>query len=150
MQIVQIPSHEKNHFFLGEFEAEWRLVDQRHFGQAIERWEKETITLLAQDDESVEVHGYLDLTLEMGVAYIDTLIVKDSLRGQGIGRSLVQAAEDLARQRGLHKIYLTTGRDWDERKFYEAVGYTKTADLPHHFLDVPAVHMSKFLEKPNA
>lgn len=146
MTITQIPSSEKSMYFLGHFEAEWAAVNRQHYGQVVPRWEKEQITFLAQNQvgNSEEVLGHLDLRIEMGVGYIESLIVMFQQRGQGIGRQLVEAAEAICQERKLHKIYLTTGRDWPERKFYESVGYTKTADIPHHYLNIDCVQMSKF------
>lgn len=44
-----------------------------------------------------------------------------------------------------HKICLFTGKSWSARKFYEKLGYKKTADLPKHYFKVDFVIYSKIL-----
>lgn len=59
---------------------------------------------------------------------IELIWVHDALRGQGIGRHLIQMAEDAALVRGCTTVYITyascTG-------FYQKLGYSVTAKLTH-------------------
>lgn len=59
---------------------------------------------------------------------ITDLVVATSRRRQGIGRSLVQAAEASARTAGATRLDLSTG-DWrsDAHAFYESMGFTDNA-----------------------
>ncbi|MQA79224.1 MAG: GNAT family N-acetyltransferase [Streptosporangiales bacterium] len=56
--------------------------------------------------------------------YVGELVVSSTSARQGVGRALMGAAEDSARQRGHGRVTLDTG--WDNataREFYAALGY---------------------------
>ncbi|WP_366518059.1 arsenic resistance N-acetyltransferase ArsN2 [Nevskia soli] len=53
-------------------------------------------------------------------ALLRSLAVADSLRGGGIGRRMVRAAEDLARERGIRSLYLLTTT---AHHYFAALGY---------------------------
>jgi ribosomal protein S18 acetylase RimI-like enzyme len=121
---------------------EWTNADTEHYGIVID-WKKEKKTLVTKDNE--KTLGVLELLIQAGVMHIETLIVAHEKQGQGIGKALMQKAEQIAQEYKLHKIYLETGKTWYATKFYEALGYTKTADLPKHFVKSDYVIYSKFL-----
>jgi GNAT superfamily N-acetyltransferase len=54
--------------------------------------------------------------------YVAKLWIDESVRGQGLGSRLMQAAEDLARSRGCTDASLDTF-DFQARPFYEKLGY---------------------------
>ncbi|MGW0482647.1 GNAT family N-acetyltransferase [Nonomuraea sp. NPDC003214] len=59
-------------------------------------------------------------------AYIGELVVCAEVERTGIGRALVNAAEDWARERGLRRITLETGAaSVRARNFYQALGYAE-------------------------
>ncbi|PIK38085.1 putative N-acetyltransferase 6-like [Apostichopus japonicus] len=51
---------------------------------------------------------------------IETVVIQKERRGQGLGRKLIELAEDHARNQGYDAIYLFTT---DKEKFYERLGY---------------------------
>ena len=62
---------------------------------------------------------------------ITSLVVGEDRRGQGIGRALLDAAEEAARRRGCYAIELTSGAHRrDAHRFYLAAGYEVQ---PHRF-----------------
>ncbi|MDQ3725597.1 MAG: GNAT family N-acetyltransferase [Actinomycetota bacterium] len=64
-------------------------------------------------------------------AYLQELYVVPALRGQGIGRSLLQAAIHLSRDRGADGIDLNTGEtDTAARALYESIGFTNKEGGP--------------------
>jgi len=64
-------------------------------------------------------------------AYLQELYVVPSLRGQGIGRSLLGEAIELARERGADGIDLNTGEtDTAARGLYESMGFTNREGAP--------------------
>ena len=71
------------------------------------------------------VSAYLDLhSIRFGTrCWVEDLAVDPSRRSQGIGRALLEAAKDWARERGATHLELDTGlaRD-DARRFYERQG----------------------------
>jgi ribosomal protein S18 acetylase RimI-like enzyme len=64
-------------------------------------------------------------------AYLQELYVVPALRGQGVGRSLLAEAIDLARERGAEGIDLNTGEtDTAARGLYESMGFTNREGSP--------------------
>jgi len=122
--------------------AEWIPADIAYFGRKID-WKKENKVFTATDENNLV--GVLELSIQSGVMHIESLIVKHDKYGKGIGTKLMQKAEALAAEKQLHKIYLETGKTWDATKFYEALGYKVTGELPNHFERQDYVEYSKFL-----
>lgn len=57
-------------------------------------------------------------------AHVEMLVVSESVRGQGIGRALMQACEDWGRAQGMKEIDLTVFEfNAPAIKLYEALGY---------------------------
>lgn len=71
-------------------------------------------------------------------ALLRSLAVADSLRGGGIGRQMVRAAEDLAQERGIRSLYLLTTT---AHHYFAALGYQHT---PRHFAPVPIRETAQF------
>lgn len=68
-----------------------------------------------------------------------------SILGNGIGKSLMDKAEELAIKEKMHKIYLETGKNWDVAEFYKKLGYEQTGVLPQHYQRQDYIILSKFL-----
>jgi len=63
--------------------------------------------------------------------YLAELYVKPDLRGQGLGRAIMNAAMELARNKGADYIYLSTSEDdVAARKLYESSGFTNHESRP--------------------
>ena len=63
--------------------------------------------------------------------YLQELYVVPHLRGQGIGRALLEATIELARERGSGGIDLNTGEtDTAARALYESMGFTNREGSP--------------------
>ncbi|MEL6914250.1 MAG: GNAT family N-acetyltransferase [Pseudomonadota bacterium] len=63
--------------------------------------------------------------------HISELWVDASLRGQGIGSRLLEAAEDLARKKGCIRVHLET-RSEGARRLYERMGYRFFGELEQY------------------
>jgi ribosomal protein S18 acetylase RimI-like enzyme len=64
-------------------------------------------------------------------AYLQELYVAPDKRGHGLGRALLEAAMDLARERGADHFDLTTSTDDAEaRGLYESAGFTDREGSP--------------------
>lgn len=122
---------------------EWKYDDMERYGETLE-WKRETKMLTATENN--KLLGVLELIMESGVMSIDNLIVRHDKQGKGIGTNLMQTAESLARKNKLHKIHLTTGKNWNATKFYETLGYKKTGELLNHYDGQDHVEYSKFLK----
>jgi GNAT superfamily N-acetyltransferase len=60
-------------------------------------------------------------------ALIEAVRIAGDVRGEGLGRTMLEWAVDQARQRGCRLVQLTTDKRRDEaRRFYESLGFTAT------------------------
>jgi ribosomal protein S18 acetylase RimI-like enzyme len=84
--------------------------------------------VLALHDEGGAIIGGLTAKTYWNALHIELLWVEDSLRSQGWGRRLVEAAERGARARGAEHAYVTT-ISFQAPGFYEKLGYCKFAEL---------------------
>ena len=122
---------------------EWPGADREHYGEEKLDFTKHTFAFAARDGE--KVIGYITLMLDLGVLYMESLIVAEQYRGQGIATRLVLAAEERGRSMGAHKMRLETGSDWKARNFYEKLGYRVRAELPDYYANRDFVLMDKEL-----
>lgn len=68
-------------------------------------------------------------------AYVGELVVAQEWSGQGVGRALMQAAEDWARAAGHDRVTLETGAaNPGARAFYAALGYVEEEVVLTHAL----------------
>jgi GNAT superfamily N-acetyltransferase len=74
---------------------------------------------------------------------IDTLWVDEAVRYEGLGTRVMQAAEDEARRRGCHHVFLDT-MSFQALPFYLRLGYEVFGQLD----DLPIGHARYFLQKP--
>ncbi|CAN5408989.1 GNAT family N-acetyltransferase [soil metagenome] len=82
---------------------------------------------------SGRVVGMIGLRIDRGYEYdgmqarIVALVVDESVRGRGVGKSLMAAGESWAGERGAHKIMVNTSNHRTKtHEFYRAVGYEAT------------------------
>lgn len=74
--------------------------------------------------------------------HIELLWLSEECRGQGIGKGLIDAAENFAMQRDCEKAFVET-TSWQAKPFYEKNGYDHIATLQ----DRPKGHASHYLAK---
>lgn len=98
------------------------------------------LTILAPG--SSEIIGGLWGESGWGHLHIDLLVVPEEMRGTGVGRTLMQRAEEEALRRGCHSVWLDTF-SFQARGFYEKLGYTVFGALD----DYPVGHTRFFLRK---
>ena len=87
--------------------------------------------LLAHRGDTVvglaSVHVLSVLNRPRDVAWLTALVVDESARGAGVGRRLVEAVEEFARQSGCERMSVTTQEHRaDARRFYARVGWEPT------------------------
>ena len=63
-------------------------------------------------------------------AEIVRLAVRADMRGRGIGRALLEAAVEQARELGISLLWLTTHADTDSDRIYERLGWTRLGTIP--------------------
>jgi len=112
---------------------QWELIHPEHFGtkQDSKLWKKRYFIFKAEAGR--DIVGVIQGDWVAGVMYIDQLIIKSDRHGKGIGKSLMDKAENLAIKNKIHKIYLNTGVGWKAVKFYERLGYKKEAIIKNFY-----------------
>lgn len=73
-------------------------------------------------DKNSQVVAGCNGNIGYGWVYIDQLWVDESLRGQGYGTALMQAAEQLAKEKNCAAAAICT-MDWEALDFYKKLGY---------------------------
>ena len=100
--------------------------------------EKENLHIAAYEDE--QMLGCCMLVEEdLQTVRLRQMAVLNDLQGKGIGRALMQFAENLARDRGYKKITMHARKN--AIGFYEKMGYRKQGDefteitIPHYVME---------------
>jgi ribosomal protein S18 acetylase RimI-like enzyme len=84
----------------------------------------DSLVHVAVDEDSGRVIGAIVMQETPEGFYIDNVAVRPSVKGQGVGRALLQFADGKARRRGNRSIYLATHELMVEnRALYEKAGY---------------------------
>ncbi len=91
------------------------------------------------------VVGVLGLRIAASLAHLDSLLVEPEWRHRGVGRRLVERAEELANYYNCHKVTLELPLEGAARRFFEAAGYKLEATLPQHTFKLDVAVMRKFL-----
>lgn len=120
----------------------WHGVDIEHYGKRV-NWKLKNFLFKAV--ENGEIVGIISGKHESGVLYIDEIIVAATQRGKGIGKALMQSAEEFGKKEGAHKAHLITGKDWNSVRFYISLGFSKIAELPNHHFKRDFVIFEKFI-----
>ncbi|KKR31691.1 MAG: hypothetical protein UT63_C0063G0004 [Candidatus Gottesmanbacteria bacterium GW2011_GWC2_39_8] len=133
---------------VNQFEvSEWKEIDRKHYGREISEKEWKAIRYLLIVKDAEQIIGELDFTYLAGVSIIEALIIAKNFRGHGIGKMLMQKTLDLSHKLGAHKICVDTGKKWESVKFYEALGFKQTAEIPRHHFKEDFVQMTKYLTR---
>jgi GNAT superfamily N-acetyltransferase len=87
--------------------------------------------LVAEQDNIViglaTIHLRFTMNHEAPIAQLTMLVVDEANRTHGVGRALVQTAEAWAKERGSHRINVTTAlHRADAHAFYERLSYSHT------------------------
>lgn len=90
----------------------------------------QTYLFLATDSRTKKIIGTLTLTtahlLEGIRGYIDDLVVDESARGKGVGRSLMEKAITFAKEEGVYALYLTSRPSRETaNRLYLKLGFAK-------------------------
>jgi GNAT superfamily N-acetyltransferase len=120
------------------FRAELAHHIHAFHGQTI-RYDARRFDLALRDAEGRLLAGIAGL-MSWGWLFIEAAWVDAALRGQGVGRRLMERAEAYARDNGCHDAWLDT---FQAERFYLALGYERFGALPNY----PAGQQRAFLRK---
>ncbi len=123
-------------------DTEWQNFTHEHYGTTAV-WEENTFRFKAT--ENGKIIGTIDGKLEPGILYIAALMVTKDARGKGIGKLLIEKAEEFGKRHGAHRTWLSTGKDWSSRAFYEKTGFKKIADLNDFYFHKDFVVYSRLI-----
>lgn len=135
--------------FTNSFPVEAILKAKQGFGaeQIAEFIESESRVMLGAFNKG-EVKGIMfGSHLNGGVASVIWIAVSSDLRGEGIGRQLMQLTFDTYQKLGAHKLVLYT-ETLAAKKFYERIGMTQEGFHPSHWWGVDHYCFGKQLGKP--
>jgi GNAT superfamily N-acetyltransferase len=90
-------------------------------------------TLVAEVDGivvgKISLHHIVSFSRSVPTTQIMAIIVAKEYQGQGLGKRLIQQAEDWSKGQGSTLLFLTSGNRVERapaRAFYEHIGFTKT------------------------
>jgi GNAT superfamily N-acetyltransferase len=120
-------------------QLEKALYDFNGTSTGMTAWEP---LLFCVRDAAGTLEGGLSGYLWGGFLHITILWLDEKVRGLGFGGALLAAAEEFARQRDHHDVYLSTF-DFQAPEFYRKHGYRCFGELP----DYPRGHTHYFMHK---
>jgi len=97
------------------------------------------VTILKNTDENGLINGCVYLEERGDRLYVGMFSVSPALQGKGIGRDLLLAAEEHARETGIHTLMMTVISvrrellDWYERRGYKPTGEVKPFHVHEKF-----------------
>ena len=139
---IELKYKDKAEEYLEDFYKKiWHQANEDYFGKQID-WTNTTKIVEAYDND--ELVGVIELRMQVGVMYIFEIAIAYSHQGKGIGKMLMEKAEEIAKEEKMHKIYLETGKTWGKGSFYEKMGYIETGIFPKHYGGHDYVQYSKF------
>lgn len=112
-------------------------------GDLNELIKKENVTILKYT-ESDKIIGSVYLEKQVDKLYLGMLTVSPELQGGGIGKKLMQAAEDLAKQNNIPKVSMTVISVRKELiEYYERRGYKNTGETKPFPMNDPKFGLPK-------
>jgi ribosomal-protein-alanine N-acetyltransferase len=89
----------------------------------------EVLTVIARD----QLVAYIGYTTFEGWGHIDRVAVHPERQGEGFGQAAVALGLDALRQRGAHRVGLSTQRsNVRSQRLYERLGFQRTPELDYH------------------
>jgi GNAT superfamily N-acetyltransferase len=102
------------------------------------------LAVLVRDADTNKVVGGLSGRTSLGALFVDLFFLPPAMRGGGLGREILQLAEDEGRRRGCRSAVLYT-ISFQAPGFYERHGWTVFGEVPCDPPGTTRVFMSKDL-----
>ena len=123
-----------------QFKDEWRLAD-KELGFD---WNKKEYVFGVLDGK--DIVGYIHISINGGVGYLKDIIIKKSFRGKGMGIGLMEFFEGFCREKGCHKLTLSTSeRHKAALKLYKKAGFKVESKMKNDRYKVVWYNLCKFL-----
>lgn len=103
------------------------------------------IVFWIEGDDGEPIGGLIASTA-YGWLHVELLWIDIAFRGQGLGRSLMSAAESHARANQCHSVWLDTSMS-EARAFYARLGFSTCGELRNGDGRFPEEHVRWFLSK---
>jgi acetyltransferase len=121
---------------LGALDSMGRGALQRSYREVVAALDDRKRLLVVAEEEP-EIVGMAQLAFSGATnadhrAEVQRVAVASDARGRGIGRQLMAAVENAARDSGVTLLWLTTHEGTDACVFYEAVGYSRMGTMPNY------------------
>jgi ribosomal protein S18 acetylase RimI-like enzyme len=128
-----------------EVEREFRKGERTSVAEILSLLERDTFLVAEQEGR---IAGAVDVRTSGAVGYFGMLAVDAEMSGAGLGRALLEAAEEHCRQAGCSTMTLSTGEDRKEIiPWYERLGYrvtsVETSTSSAFSRPIRVVHMAK-------
>uniref|UniRef100_A0A1I7ZRG8 N-acetyltransferase domain-containing protein n=1 Tax=Steinernema glaseri TaxID=37863 RepID=A0A1I7ZRG8_9BILA len=111
---------------------EWprsRTQRETSFRRSSNRKPPMALLLLSEDGSELGGHARLcGLPQDVDGCWVESVILREDLRGKGVGRLLMELLERKAKEFGFKKMYLSTE---DKQKFYERCGFACCPPVLH-------------------
>jgi GNAT superfamily N-acetyltransferase len=127
-QLLGTPSEELENKVLAGLRAFNRSQSPLFYTKLEAKDSAKPLNLFAFDDDGALAGGLLG-TSQLSWLKTEILFVEEAHRKYGVGRELMQRAENEARSRGCTQAYVDT-MQWQARGFYEKLGYRVAGELP--------------------
>ncbi len=106
-------------------------------------WHEESHDFSASDGGRIV--GGATIRIAASLAHVDRIVVAPGARRGGVGRALLDAADDLGKYANCHKMTALVPHRGAAQQFFEACGYREEAVLPQHTFKLDCAVMRKFL-----
>lgn len=94
-------------------------------------------------DDARKIIGMISGFDNFGPVEIGGLWVHENYRNQGLGRALVQKAEEWGRAKGCKAITVFTLKNWPAFSWYQSLGFTLEFERPNHSPHSPGCYLIK-------
>jgi diamine N-acetyltransferase len=113
---------------IGKAQVDYMLCRFQSKQAVLEQIDNGTLYFLMRDNDVFV--GYMAVYARKQELFLSKIYVRSSERGKGYGRSAVQFAEALAKERSLAKLVLTVNKhNTNTIHVYEKIGFKKTCSL---------------------
>lgn len=106
--------------------------------------DRRPLAVLVKDASGRTVGGLTGRT-SLGLWFVDLLYLPDSLRGSGLGSTILQQAEDEARRRGCVNGFVYT-INFQAPDFYKGHGWTEFGRIPTNPHGITRIFLTKSLD----